>query len=315
MINNLSEQLDYEASSSQKSDITIPCICCGTTKDIYNSFNIRANAVENAEFDMNLKEDISEISAYEDESYTDNVYLSPTQNLYMEENENDRNDLHQLSASENIYMPDEEITTRMMNNTNHHTMCKYKWAFNKFVSWVKSLPSEVQPHTPLEDYTPTMLNTLISRFIIQCKTKNESKYKPKTLFELILALQQYINNKRQFTSKEKVHFLTDDQYSTISTILDYEMKERAKLGFGINRKVADIITEDMETSLWEKNILGTDTPEKLRNSLLYLIGLHFALRGFEEHVRLTISNFRLVEVRKKLLCNTLKVARKVTAEA
>lgn len=36
----------------------------------------------------------------------------------------------------------------------------------------------------------------------------------------------------------------------------------------------------------EKGILGTDTPEKLRDTLLFLLGLNFALRGGAEHYNL-----------------------------
>ena len=35
--------------------------------------------------------------------------------------------------------------------------------------------------------------------------------------------------------------------------------------------------------MWEKGILGTDTPDKLRDTLLFLLGLNFALRGGTEH--------------------------------
>ena len=43
---------------------------------------------------------------------------------------------------------------------------------------------------------------------------------------------------------------------------------------------------DFENKLWERNILGEDNPEKLRNMILYLIGVNCALRAGDEHYAL-----------------------------
>ncbi|XP_038074483.1 uncharacterized protein LOC119742543 [Patiria miniata] len=61
------------------------------------------------------------------------------------------------------------------------------------------------------------------------------------------------------------------------------MKERVKVGLGIRRKQAEEITLEEEESLWQKQILGSSSPSQLLNTLIYLIGLNFALRGGQEH--------------------------------
>ncbi|CAC5407040.1 unnamed protein product [Mytilus coruscus] len=69
------------------------------------------------------------------------------------------------------------------------------------------------------------------------------------------------------------------------------MKERAIEGLGANtRKQADVISVDEETSLYDKGILGVDNPQQLLDTLLYLCGLHFALRGGTEHRRLRLNS-------------------------
>ena len=38
-----------------------------------------------------------------------------------------------------------------------------------------------------------------------------------------------------------------------------------------------------ENKLWEDGILGEDTPDRLRNTVLFLLRLHVALRAGDEH--------------------------------
>ena len=38
--------------------------------------------------------------------------------------------------------------------------------------------------------------------------------------------------------------------------------------------------------MWKANVLGKDTADKLVETVLFLIGVTFALRGGEEHKRL-----------------------------
>ena len=56
------------------------------------------------------------------------------------------------------------------------------------------------------------------------------------------------------------------------------------------------ITIQEENKLWDSGLLGEDTPEKLFNTMLYLIGLHFALCACDEHKNLwcgTFSQFKI----------------------
>ena len=42
----------------------------------------------------------------------------------------------------------------------------------------------------------------------------------------------------------------------------------------------------MENELWVKGVLGEDNLEKLRNTVLFLIGINATLRAIEEHYHL-----------------------------
>ena len=51
------------------------------------------------------------------------------------------------------------------------------------------------------------------------------------------------------------------------------------------RPERDSILEEHEEILWEKGILGEDSPEKLRKTV-FLIGVRFGLRGLKEQYEL-----------------------------
>ena len=70
-------------------------------------------------------------------------------------------------------------------------------------------------------------------------------------------------------------FLSDKEF------LDNKMKMLSKAGVGSVKRQADIITIEEESILWQKRILGIDSPEQLQNTVFYVIGLNFALRGGE----------------------------------
>lgn len=54
-----------------------------------------------------------------------------------------------------------------------------------------------------------------------------------------------------------------------------------------------VITTEMEDKMWEMGILGDSDPSTLLNTMVYVFGMHFALRGRDEHRRLRPSQLTL----------------------
>ncbi|CAG2198686.1 unnamed protein product [Mytilus edulis] len=105
--------------------------------------------------------------------------------------------------------------------------------------------------------------------------------------ELSTSLEYFIAEAKKIWS---VNFFTDPEFLRARQVLDAIIKERATEGLGANtHKQADVISVDEETALYDKGIIGMDNPQQLLDTLLYLCGLHFALRGGNEHRRLRLN--------------------------
>ena len=65
-------------------------------------------------------------------------------------------------------------------------------------------------------------------------------------------------------------------------VLDSEMKCLQAAGIGVTQEKAEPITFEEEEILWEKSIIGDATPHSLLDTMLYMNGLYFALRGGKE---------------------------------
>ena len=79
--------------------------------------------------------------------------------------------------------------------------------------------------------------------------------------------------------------------------LDNRMKELSKEGVIRDWQQLQPISLQQEEHLWNTGLLGDDTPEKLVNTLLYLIGLHFALHACDEHKALKVGYYSQLRIK------------------
>ncbi|CAG2234520.1 unnamed protein product [Mytilus edulis] len=132
--------------------------------------------------------------------------------------------------------------------------------------------------------TNDQLNTVLGYFITEVRNKKGLEYYPNTLYELIICIQRFLRQ-----NDRSISILDDRDFSALRSVLDSKMKELSRNGIGLKTKKADVISADQETYMWSNNILGTDTPKKLCDTLLYCIGLNFALRAGQEHRNLRVG--------------------------
>ena len=104
---------------------------------------------------------------------------------------------------------------------------------------------------------------------------------PKTLYQIVVCVQFYLET-QGFSWK----ILEDDRFKELKFTLDNLMKAHTSQGLGVSVRKADIISKTDEDILWNSGVLGSNTPEKLLYTVLYLVGLNCALHAAKEHCNL-----------------------------
>ena len=94
--------------------------------------------------------------------------------------------------------------------------------------------------------------------------------------------------------KPEVNFFTSPDFAGLRQTLDGEMERLRAQKQGVKHKRAEPITIDEENIMGEKGVLGNGNPQTLIDTLIYLIGIHFALRSGDEHRSLTFSQIEIV---------------------
>ena len=81
--------------------------------------------------------------------------------------------------------------------------------------------------------------------------------------------------------------LTDGvEFVKLKQCLDNCVKETASMGLGRDVKSAQALYYSDIDKMWESGILGEDSPAKLSDTILFLLGLNCVLRSGHEHKNL-----------------------------
>ena len=176
----------------------------------------------------------------------------------------------------------EEKVKKMMEITfQERTEAKIKWALRCYSDWREMHLDRVDYEDEVYDadlvdtscLTKENLEFVLCRFICEVKkSRVEGDYPGSTLYQMTCALQNHLK-KKGFNWK-LVH---GEEFSDFQRVLDKVMQEHAASAIGTVKRQAQFISMDIEKKLWEKNILGEENPEKLRNMVLYLVGINCAL--------------------------------------
>ena len=118
------------------------------------------------------------------------------------------------------------------------------------------------------------------------RSENGERYKSSSLKNMMAMIQHYYN-----THFHKGWSLFQDKcFQRSRNSLDLAMKNSREAGCDRMKKQAEAVDEEHEEIFWAKGLLGSDTPKKLVETLLFLFGKNFALRSRDEHRRLQVGN-------------------------
>ena len=145
-------------------------------------------------------------------------------------------------------------------------------------------------HDKFETLSDKELNVVLPVFILSLRKEDGKEYPGSTVFQLVCGLQRYLEFKGRI-----VQFFKDVIFKDIKYAVDNTMQQRTREGVGITKQKVDIVSIDQENYLWEKGFLGSQDGEHLLNAVFWVIGIHFGLRGGEDHRNLSMKNFTVAE--------------------
>ena len=167
---------------------------------------------------------------------------------------------------------------------------KVNWAVTAYIDWRNARLYNYEYDVGIYEADLTRLDILTAEnlqhslcyFVPEVtKVKGEGPYPGATLYQMIVAIQKYLHVNKIFWS-----LVDGPEFNDLKIVLDNVIQERTKMNIGVTKRQALVISYETEQHLWDNNILGEDTPDKLRNTVLFLIGINVLLRAVEEHHQL-----------------------------
>lgn len=227
-------------------------------------------------------------SSFDNQNFTINCDLLDSDNSQME---CDTIMEHQPTSSKTVnarFTPvsHEEIEQRNQNVVPINTQKKIRWAIKILQDW-QVIQTESPANKNLTAMNQEEMASVIEKFIFEIKKKNGDEYPPKTIYEIYSAINYYFVN----DLKLGWSLFKDTAFHKVRKAVETRMKENARKGLTSGNNKSMYISKEIEEEMWVNGILGSETPSKLVNTLIYLIGLHFALRGGEELRRLRVGKF------------------------
>ena len=137
---------------------------------------------------------------------------------------------------------------------------------------------------------PNLLNTHLSRFAVETRKTDGSKYPPATIHQLLCGLLMHMKE----VNPGCINFLNkkDPRFKQLHGTLDVLFHKLHSEGLGTKIKSADVFTQEDEQKLWSSGVLSLSAPKLLQNAAFYTVGKMFCLRGGVEHRALKLTQLK-----------------------
>ena len=196
-----------------------------------------------------------------------------------------------------VPVSEEELLQKVQAAVPRNTRNATSWAHAVWTDWIagRQSASGADFPVPLQGISNEQLSYWMPRFVVEARNQKGKQYTPTSLYALCVGIQRFVRESRIKTNKLPVDIFKDPAFALFRSVFDSTLKDLHSQGVGTTKKQAQVISEDLEESLWEENVLGEDTPKKLLDTMVYLLGVNFALRSGKEHRSLRTDMFKVVE--------------------
>ena len=153
-------------------------------------------------------------------------------------------------------------------------------AVSNFYSWLTSLDQEERGKYPQDIVLtddPELLCSCLCKYVMETRKESGEHYPPKTILNLLSGLLRYMRDNK----KEAFNIMDDENpvFIQLHTVLDSFFRVLHNDGVETKPNRSEVISQEEEELLWNKGVMGTDTPQKLLNAIFFYCGLNFCLRG------------------------------------
>ena len=183
---------------------------------------------------------------------------------------------------------DDKLKSLKEKQLRRRTYAKVKWAVHAYCDWRNEHLKDPLTYdyriyqsdlSKVEKLNAKSFEYAMCKFIAEVtKQKDGSDYPGHTLYEMCVAIQKHLTH-----NGLNWKLIKSDQFSELHTVLDNVMKERASDNIGLVKKQESYIPINFELELWKSNALDEDTPDKLRDTVLFLLGLNLGLHAGDKH--------------------------------
>ena len=185
-----------------------------------------------------------------------------------------------------VSITNEEMHDLLETSTPENTRKRDKWAMNILSTWntwrKKQWAENGGACIVLRDFDEMCkedLDFVLQEFIPSIRKEDKSEYPPSSLRSIVSGIFSHFRR----VLNRHWDFFKDVEFSKSRAVLDAKMRQLTRAGHcGVRRK-AEPISQKMEDTMWSSGILGDDNPKKLLHTVLYMLGVHFALRSRSEH--------------------------------
>ena len=181
-------------------------------------------------------------------------------------------------------LDDKVMETLTYKKFSDETMKKVNWVRRMYNDWrnyrnnsehLKSIDSDIED---INSLSQEGLCKDVAKFVTEVKKVDGSDYPARTMYDIVICIQFWLESKGVMW-----RLLSDGVFKDLKYTLDNVMKSRHESGIGHKVRQAEILSLSDEEILWSMGLLGSSNPQVLLNTLVYLLGLHCALRAGKEH--------------------------------